>query len=76
MLMNLALYFNKVKVNPLDKYLPRPAMSSSRHKTSFKVNIFFFVQLITCRLLFFFLNLNLQLLISVGEGKKKRIKCS
>lgn len=54
MLMNLALYFNKVKVNPLDKYLPRPAMSSSRHKTSFKVNIFFFVQLITCRLLFFF----------------------
>lgn len=70
MLMNLGLGFNKVKVNTLDKYLTCLAMRNRRHKTSFKVNIFSFVQLIAC-FFFFFFNLDLQLLMSVGEEKKR-----
>lgn len=71
--MNLDLYFNKIKVNTLGKYLPCLAMSNKGHKTTSQVNIFFFVQL-SAR---FFSNLDLQLLMSVGEeGKKAKIKCS
>lgn len=45
MLMNLDLYFNKV--NTLSKYLLCLAISNTRYKTTSKVHIFFFVQLIT-----------------------------
>jgi len=41
MLVNLDLYFNKVKVNTLGKYLQCLAISNKRHKTTSKVNIFF-----------------------------------
>lgn len=68
MLMNLNLYFNKVKVNTPSKYVTCLIIQNKRHKAASKINLFLFAN----KPLFVFPGLDLQL--SVSERGKKRSK--